>query len=280
MVELLSHSSSLLLLGDIVTIFLYHMMHSSFYRKRAFFERKKILVFLIYSICCILFYYANLQGIALLNMSASIILYLVPLYICYKVNNYRGIIYFLFYLAIQGSIEIVSSIIFDGMTGADTNNMSYEWMNPVSSGVMFLIYLILAWIICIIGNKDGNRKLDKAAFPYVGLPIFTIMFFMIDGNRFLKNSEEFNLYQYTEMIVILVFVNILVFAFLEKHTELMKQEFEARQNEYKLQSEADIMAIATKTMKERLAASEDIMQQDRAMRHDRRHFEALLLSLL
>lgn len=280
MVELLSHSSSLLLLGDIVTIFLYHMMQSSFYRKRAFFERKKILVFLIYSICCILFYYANLQGIALLNMSASIILYLVPLYICHKVNNYRGIIYFLFYLAIQGSIEIVSSIIFDGMTGADTNNMSYEWMNPVSSGVMFLIYLILAWIICIIGNKDGNRKLDKAAFPYVGLPIFTIMFFMIDGNRFLKNSEEFNLYQYTEMIVILVFVNILVFAFLEKHTELMKQEFEARQNEYKLQSEADIMAIATKTMKERLAASEDIMQQDRAMRHDRRHFEALLLSLL
>ena len=280
MVELLSSSYSLLLLGDIVTLYLYHMMHSSFYKKRAFFERKKILVFIIYTICCLLFFYANLKGIALLNLISAIIFYIAPLYICYKVNNYRGIIYFLFYLAIQSSIEIASSIIFDGMTNADTYNMNYEWMHPVSSGVMFLIYLVCARIICIIGNKDGNRKLDKAAFPYVGLPVFTMMFFMIDGSRFVNNSEEYNLSQYTEMIVILVLVNIIVFAFLEKHTELMKQELEARQNEYKLQSDADIMALATKTMKERLAVSEDIMRQDRAMRHDRRHFEALLLSLL
>lgn len=280
MVELLSNTYSLLLLGDIVTLYLYHMMHSSFYKKRTFFEHRKILVFIIYTISCFLLFVANLQGIALLNLSSAILLYVIPLYICYKVNNFRGIIYFWFYIAIQGSIEIVASIIFSGMTQTDTSNMSYEWMDPISSGVMFLLYLILARIICIIGNKDGNRKLDKAAFPYVGLPIFSIVFFMVDGSRFIKYSEKYNLSQYTEMIVILVFVNILVFAFLEKHTELMKQELEARQNEYKSKSDADIMALATKTMRERLAISENIMQQDRAMRHDRRHFEALLLSLL
>ena len=38
--------------------------------------------------------------------------------------------------------------------------------------------------------------------------------------------------------------------------------------------------MAAKTMRERLLTAEEMVQQDRAMRHDRRHFEALLLSLL
>lgn len=50
--------------------------------------------------------------------------------------------------------------------------------------------------------------------------------------------------------------------------------------EYKLKSDAAILEMAANTMRERLLTTEEIMQQDRAMRHDRRHFEALLLSLI
>jgi len=50
--------------------------------------------------------------------------------------------------------------------------------------------------------------------------------------------------------------------------------------EYKLKSDAQILKMAAGTMRERLLTAEELMQQDRAMRHDRRHFEALLLSLL
>ncbi len=53
-----------------------------------------------------------------------------------------------------------------------------------------------------------------------------------------------------------------------------------KQNEYKLRSDAAILEMAAKTMRERLMTTEELMQQDRAMRHDRRHFEALLMSLL
>ncbi|MCR4590034.1 MAG: GHKL domain-containing protein [Lachnospiraceae bacterium] len=53
-----------------------------------------------------------------------------------------------------------------------------------------------------------------------------------------------------------------------------------KQNEYKLISDAAILEMAAKAMKERLLTAEEMVQQDRAMRHDRRHFEALLLSLL
>ena len=55
---------------------------------------------------------------------------------------------------------------------------------------------------------------------------------------------------------------------------------EQKQKEEKLQADADIMRMAARTMEERLHTAEELMQQDRALRHDRRHFEALLLSLL
>jgi sensor histidine kinase regulating citrate/malate metabolism len=53
-----------------------------------------------------------------------------------------------------------------------------------------------------------------------------------------------------------------------------------KQREYQLKSDAAILEMAANSMKERLNATEEILSQDRAMRHDRRHFEALLLSLI
>ena len=55
---------------------------------------------------------------------------------------------------------------------------------------------------------------------------------------------------------------------------------ELKQNELKLKADAAILEMAAESMKERLMTTEELMQQDRAMRHDRRHFEALLMSLL
>ena len=50
--------------------------------------------------------------------------------------------------------------------------------------------------------------------------------------------------------------------------------------EYKLKSDAIMLQMAAKSMRERLLTTEELVRQDRAMRHDRRHFEALLLSLI
>ncbi|MCR5341737.1 MAG: GHKL domain-containing protein [Butyrivibrio sp.] len=53
-----------------------------------------------------------------------------------------------------------------------------------------------------------------------------------------------------------------------------------KQREYKLKADAAIIEMAANGMRERLSATEEILSQDRTMRHDRRHFEALILSLI
>ena len=53
-----------------------------------------------------------------------------------------------------------------------------------------------------------------------------------------------------------------------------------KQREYKLKSDAAILEMAANSMRDRLCATEEILSRDRTMRHDRRHFEALLLSLI
>lgn len=52
------------------------------------------------------------------------------------------------------------------------------------------------------------------------------------------------------------------------------------QEKGRLKADADIMELAAKSMKEKLQSAETLMQKDRMMRHDRRHFEALLYQLL
>ena len=53
-----------------------------------------------------------------------------------------------------------------------------------------------------------------------------------------------------------------------------------KQREYKLKADAAMLEMAADSMKDRLNATEEILSQDRTMRHDRRHFEALILSLI
>ena len=53
-----------------------------------------------------------------------------------------------------------------------------------------------------------------------------------------------------------------------------------KQREYKLKADAAMLEMAADSMRDRLSATEEILSQDRTMRHDRRHFEALILSLI
>lgn len=279
MPDVLSNPYTIILLGDIVGSFLNYILHMSFYEMRKTFRKCRIVVFLIYILTGVTLFYINSWGIAVINLLAGILSYLVPLFICYKVNNSRGIIYFIFFLAIEIILESVLAFCVEGLMSMDGGKVSYEAMMPQSFAIVVAFQIILVRVISLVGNKEKNKKLDRELFPYLLLPIATIIIVVFDGISYL-GQDGYNLSQYSELMVILVAINILVFVLLDKYSRLMILENTERENKLKLQADAEIMKIATKAMKERIAVSENIMQQDRAMRHDRRHFEALLQTLL
>ena len=92
--------------------------------------------------------------------------------------------------------------------------------------------------------------------------------------------ESYSDAQFAVTMLVLLFANVGFFLVLEKHTNMVRNELALMKNEMKLKSDADIMEMAAEAMRERLESTEELVQQDRAMRHDRRHFEALLLSLI
>ena len=155
------------------------------------------------------------------------------------------------------------------------------WLVPV-------IYL-LDWCMIFAANLQEIPPLNFLSMlaAYM-IPLFLI--YRVKRFRDLTNfwfymvgtmvMEVINSGQFLRMAVLLVIVNIAVFVILEKYTGLMKHEMELVQEKTQLESDAYLMEIAAENMKERLQITESSIQKDRLMRHDRRHFEALLYQLL
>ncbi|MGF0018064.1 GHKL domain-containing protein [Sporofaciens sp. SGI.106] len=157
---------------------------------------------------------------------------------------------------------------------------------PLNLLAMIAAYLIPLFLIYQV---KSFRELTNFWFYMVGTMVFLLMAMplisvvLIVVDMFLLGMgqyQNFNSGQFLQTAVLLVIVNIAVFIVLEKYTGLMHREMELAQEKSRLKSDADIMQLATKSMKERLQSAETVMQKDRMMRHDRRHFEALLYQLL
>ena len=146
---------------------------------------------------------------------------------------------------------------------------------------MNFIEMILVLLICRFGSKERDKKSDNMIFLLMAMPLVSVMLIVVD--MFLLGMglyQNFNSGQFLRTAVLLVIMNMAIFIVLEKYTGLMRHEIELVQEKASLKSDADIMEMAAKSMKERLQSAEILMQQDRMMRHDRRHFEALLYQLL
>ncbi len=279
MVEFFKNPEVTLVFIDAVLIYLFYCLHTTFYSKKNWFKERKWATALVYVFMFIAYASLNLLEIVTLNMAVTLASYFLPLFIIYKVDNIRGIVYYAFFMAIMISLETAEAFLMGTLEQVEGNKTCIEDMSPVALMVLALLEFIAIKAICYFGSKEKGRYIDKASIPFMIAPVFTVVILMVDTIR-VTNSDYLNVNQFTEMAVILTVLNILFFIILEKYTYSIKKEMELKQSELQLKSDADIMEIATNNMRERLATSEEIMQQDRAMRHDRRHFEALLMSLL
>ena len=277
----ISASELLLGAGDFLTIYLFGYMHRTFCEKRKYMIDRPWLVPIIYLLDWCMLFCANLQEIPPLNLLAMISSYLIPLFLVYYVKSFRQLTNFLFYLVGVMATEIVVGISSGYLNNEMGFRTQYERITPQTALLMNFIEMILVLFICRFGSKEKDRKSDNMIFLLMAMPFVSVALIVVDMFVLAVGKyENFNSGQFLRMAVLLVIVNIAIFVILEKYTELMRQEMELVQEKSRLESDAYIMQIAAKNMKERLQSAETVVQKDRMMRHDRRHFEALLYQLL
>ena len=277
----ISATELLLGVGDFLTIYLFGYMQRTFFEKRNWIKDKTWMVPVIYLIDWCMLFMANLQEIPPLNLLAMITAYMLPLFLIYHVKRFQELTNFFFYMVGTMVMEVVL-----GISGGHLNNemgfrTQYELITPQTALLMNFMEMILVIFICRFGSKEKEKKTDRMSFLMMAMPLVSVV--LIVGDMFILamgKYDHFNSGQFLRMAVMLIVVNIAVFIILEKYTGLMKHEMELVQEKTKLESDTYIMAAAAKNMKERLQFTENAMQKDRVMRHDRRHFEALLYQLL
>lgn len=277
----ISATELLLGAGDFLTIYLFGYMQRTFCEKRKWIKDRSLLVPVIYLFDWCMLFAANLQEIPPLNLVAMIAAYMLPLFLIYHVKSFRDLTNFWFYLVGTMVMEVVL-----GISGGYLNNemgfcTQYELITPQTALLMNFIEIILVLFICRFGSKEKDKSSDYMIFLLMAMPLVSVMLIVADMfSLAMGQYQNFNSGQFLRTAILLVIVNIAIFVILEKYTGLMRHEMELVQEKARLKSDADIMEMAAKTMKERLQSAETVMQKDRMMRHDRRHFEALLLQLL
>lgn len=277
----LSGTDLLLGAGDFLTIYLFGYMQRNFCVKRDWIKNNKIFVSMIYLLDWLMLFTANMIEIPPLNLAAMIAAYMIPLFLIYQVMSVRELTNFLFYLVGTMVMEIVFGISAGYLNNEMGFHTRYELITPQTALLMNFTEIILVLIICRFGSKEKEKNSDNMIFILMAMPLVSLV--LIVGDMFLLSMglyQNFNSGQFLRTAVLLVIVNIAIFIILEKYSGLMRREMELAQEKSRLKSDADIMQLAAKSMKERLQSAEAVMQKDRMMRHDRRHFEALLYQLL
>lgn len=281
MSDIITPAYLMLWIGNGISCVLYWYMHKTFFIRRSWTENRKLLVAAVYLLDSLIVSAANTVEMAPVNMIASVFVFFFPLLVCYKLKPIRGFVYYLYYEIAMVLLEVGLGL----YLGKYENDMGiqtqYEAVTPFLSVVMNLGEILVVLAICRIGNKEKNSRLNKISLPFIIVPFISVLLLVIEQTRLVTGKmKKFNPEQFIWTAIVLMIVNILVFILLDYYTKIIKRDMELISEKHKLQSDADIMSLAAKSMKERLDISDQMIQQDRVMRHDRRHFEATLLSLL
>lgn len=277
----LSGADLLLLAGDFLTIYLFGYMHRSFCVKRDWVNKYKIAVPVIYLLDWVMLFAANMRELPPLNLAAMTASYMIPLFLIYQVKSIRDVTNYFFYL----TGTMVMEIIFGISAGYLNNEMGfhtrYDLLTPQTALLFNFTEMILVILICRFGSKEKEKRSDHMILLLMAMPLVSVALIVVNMVLLAMGLyQNFNSGQFLSTAILLVIVNIAIFIILEKYTELMRREIDLTEEKSRLKLDADIMQLAAKSMKERLQSAETVMQKDRMMRHDRRHFEALLYHLL
>ncbi len=266
-----------LLLGNTITLICYYLILKTYYKRKEWAKNHGMIFLGVWIALLFGYTFGNLLALAPVNLACTFLGFIIPAFLFYEVDNLRGIAYFLFLVVIMCLAEIILGLSFNlRVVNLQAN---YDYLTMAYNVLMNLIQISSTVLICIGGNKESNKEFDKVTIYFMIVPIVSIIIMINDMIRY-SFSKSFDPEAFSEVSVTITLINIVVLVIMENYTNLMKKHIYLNDRNQKLENESDILFMSTKAMKEQLAITEKAMENDRIMRHDRRHFEATLLTLL
>ncbi len=271
----------LLSINNMVELVCFFMLYDTYFARRRFLHRKKLAMFSLYSAGFFAMTFFNLFGIGMWNTISTFSITIFIMVFAYEVRFSKGILYYILTVTSFIVSEFLTAAIVKCAVTFSKIDYSVSFSSPLLSLASALFKFLLVRLICHFGRWGRDRLVSKSFWFFVLVPISScLMFIMLgifDPYYSLRPSAQ-GLLIASEFAILLG--NILIFFAFEEYTKKSRAQYELFELGLKAESEKDILAVAAKSMQRRLTDTEEILERDRVMRHDRRHFEGLLLSLL
>ena len=279
MADFFRYENLSLLFGNILDAYLMFLLIKTYYPEKARVKGKKSYVLLVFAILAIARYAINIKSIVYLNGLSTLLIYFIPLFLLYEVKNIRGIAYFAFYVLAAIIEECVLVLALN--VRIEGQQARADLVTPEAYAILTLIQLVTVALIITFGNKDRNPMYDRVTLLFMIAPVLSgillgsISFAHVRGRNIGMSEMAIG-----KITLITVIFNVMIFVILEKYTKIMKSQMELTAANSQMRADGDLLEMAAKSMRERLIMTEESMERDRVMRHDRRHFEGIILSLI
>jgi len=277
-----------LFLTAVTQSFCSYKLFETFYDRRDFFMKSKFLRFCTGAFFSLLLFLSSLPGSVFLNLASSITFcFLIGLTV-FKVR-FPGII---LYTVVADAILIMSEV----LTGTILI-WEEKWLSSVSmfkiasyeqtlsSPLIPAVQFIFSFIPILIIKKIFDRNkvfINNGLFAlYLAIPILYVGSLLILPTLGLDiTTSKVNRYLFMTYIVLSLIAICLILHAYQRHSELSQMSNKLLEEKLNATHENDLLAVSSKALKTRLSVVEEAMENERILRHDRRHFENMIYSLL
>jgi len=272
---------AMLLAMNVLDWYSFHLVYTHFFAFKEYFKKRKWIyvaalpvMYVVMTFCNI--YFHNVVG----NISSYFLCFLAMVFIFFDAKNPKGYAIMVFLFVGNALAEGISAVIARINFGISLDG--YEIFDyPGSTLTSGVIKFLIVILICKFGTKDRDKKMNKVMCVFFLVPISSVFMFYISNLSLALLGDKEILWNLTIVAgILLLFSNVAVFYGMEKYTRIYHSSYELKEKALKAEADSDIMEVAAKSMKEQLSTMESYVERDRMMRHDRRHFEGLILSLI
>jgi len=259
-----------------------------FFERRNYLAKNKLLALPIVIGTSFALLGLNLFGIVIVNLLGTIIVSYLANFAIFKIKIVPSILYSVFLIVLNIGVEFLVYTVILGHTkwftffAHDTTNYDAVYDSPLPVALMMILFYIPVIITRHFFKKKTKESMNPSTFVmYLLIPLLNIVIVLTIPALGLDLSEgSFARSGYTFLVFATLVSTYLIFYTFQKHSYETQQKNELLEEKLTALHEQDLMKVSTKALKTRLSVVEDAMENERVLRHDRRHFENMIYSLL